>query len=345
MRNRMKNLYKRFLILWYSSIWVRLIIALLYLGVIKYIFIKYYGPLIPYQISEDIPLEIKKPAEKGIPEIKNIPKIIDMPKLEHTKVEYNRATDYFAYFQYFPSGDDTLENYLPFTGGSLPDPFSNVIIDHLTYEQTPKFIVSAIDNGLSKTKVNPPPILDTSLPFDAPIIITVSEDLSIIPKIDYSIQQDMLSSIYAPSYIGEKSYVKNQIFELHTTILQDVTHRIKETFDKEGITSPTRIQEIAHTAVQEYMIRFQIYDTLTVQNLRNTEHFVNLLLNELIINSIFSFDQDQFILHSICKAILFEVINKIEHVSNWDDERYMQILARFLESSPDALDTPDSFNS
>lgn len=312
--------------IWYSNFWMRFFAALLYICSVKWICLKYYGPMIPYNVSENLPLEMdNKPIkQEKVLEIENLSKI--------EKTSYDRFRDYFSYFRYFPNFND---EEIPFTG-ILPDHdiFDSIKVDITTIERTRLFTVVP-DNVLSETEIDPPPMLDSNLPFEIPVTITISQNISdsfneLIPVMATNdIQADMFNSIYGPSYVGPIIYSNDLIFNLH---FQLVNH-INSVLDEQALVDLKEAQRITHTIVENHMQQFNIYKDLTVQTLRDTQHIVNRLLEDLVVNAIFETDKRNIIIHLICKAIIFEAISHIEYLDNIDDldkYRYEQTIARFL---------------
>jgi hypothetical protein len=326
--DRLIYLYKRFIILWFSSLWLRLIIALLYICFVKWIFYKYYGSIIPYTITENLPANTEKPGISEISEIKNTPEPDD---------SFTPASDYYSYFPH--------NTEIPFIDiFSDNDIFANIIIDVLICENKPAFTI--IENTLPKTIVTEPPILDNNLPFEIPTNIVVSDDQLIKYIKETPLQKDYLNTIYGPSYCGPIIHSTDNMFYFTQQLLTDTCNHVMQKLPRDN----DHVHEIVHKFIRSYMIQHDIYSTLTVHNLQNTEHIINLLLYELVINSVFADEQSQFISHSICRAIITEVIHSIEFTpvvdnnNNFEEilplmdiSRVQEILERFIPRSDDDL--------
>ena len=59
--------------------------------------------------------------------------------------------------------------------------------------------------------------------------------------------------------------------------------------------------------VHDQLINLRVFYHLKAEDLKNTNHILNLLINEMIVNSIFVSEEEKFILQNIVIALIVEI--------------------------------------
>lgn len=308
LKKKIHNLYMKIIMLWVSSSIIPIVISILYIILIRYLFIKLHGVTIE---TDNITAIIK--------EVEHSEQVNNSTKENKIYASSN------TYYSYFPTNDESLDSVIPKThpGSLIPvsiEPYSDEYIR-----------VFRVDNNseIPPVQVTNPPVIDNSLPFEIPVNITVPEptpDELIIFHNTSDIQKDIFHSIYAPSYEG-KNFNYNT-FDLHIQIRNIVADAISR--ENVDVLNQQEMVEIVKKEVKKYMINYNIYADLSRQSLQNTNHLLNLIISEMMINSLICEGTEQVLLHTICRALIFETLFYIEGTADWNDPYIQYILSRFL---------------
>jgi hypothetical protein len=234
---------------------------------------------------------------------------------------------------YFPNDTGDI---LPFSGGII----EFAIPEHAIEKQPLVFEVTI--NDLDPTPIKEPNMLDNNLPFETSVEITVHEPTytDLINIISPELHTDMKNSIYGPSYEGINIYDSNYIFRLQIEIsnavrskLQYFTHTLDEPY-------LDQLKEVIRKEVHDQLINLRVFCHLRAEDLKNTNHILNLLINEMIVNSIFVSEEEKFILQNIVVALIVEIQCHFEGVDPFTyylDESQVKFLVdnvmmRFLDN-------------
>lgn len=312
-----KKLYIKFiLILLKYHVYFIVLFTILYIIFLRYIYFIFSVE----NIISSIPLE------ESLKELKK------EPKVEIEIKDYKPSYDYYDYkpsYNYYDYEDNLSPLSIGIIGISLAVMDSNPDI-------IPEFTISNND-VLSDTIVTNPPLLDNHYPFETPVDLVIPEhkevELIIHGIYNSDLQKDMFHSIYSPSYKGTKTLNHDQIFNLHLEIVKIVSTHLS-TINED--LSQDEIIEHVKQVVREYMIQYNIFKSINIQNLKNTEHFLNLLIGEMMINSMFASDSEKRLLHIIARSLVFYILNHLESGStNFKDYRIDAIISRFLHFDDD----------
>jgi hypothetical protein len=183
-------------------------------------------------------------------------------------------------------------------------------------QQSPNFVV--VKENLEATKVADV-ILDSSLPFEIPIEIIIYENNKnythnqniVIYNNENIIQNDLRNSVFGPSYEGPKIYNDDFIFQLHLRIVEF----IKNQFYLNQLSDTFNDERIIKKCVYEYLKQDNIISKLTYQSLRDTNNLINLLILEMMVNSIITTPEETFILHNIVKHLLIAILSQLEGIN------------------------------
>ena len=126
----------------------------------------------------------------------------------------------------------------------------------------------------------------------------------------------------------------DEIFNVHLQIRDIIQVKINTMPDYDS----QQAQNMIRSEVHDFMVNNNIYSKLTVENLRNTNFFINLLIHEFIINSLWVYDDEKFILENIATAIIIETLSHIQHTPTeqfYNNDEVLQqivktIVTRFL---------------
>lgn len=199
-----------------------------------------------------------------------------------------------------------------------------------------------IPDPIEKTIVDKPPIIRKDLPFEIPIEILVKKDPEPIntalvsAKTSSAFGQDMLNSVFMPSYEGKSLYSSTTIFNLHLDIISIARTQLELVLGDH--INPIDAQRVIRDIVHSYIEKHNALVNITMGELRNSNHLINLLIRELIVNSMFAYDEEKFMLHNIAGALIIEslcAIEKTEPSSYYDNPSLYEniirpIIARFL---------------
>lgn len=237
------------------------------------------------------------------------------------------------YTSYFPTHDMKT--------AIIPYQQNDIVIDVINCPDYTKDLNKPIfeisNHNIEKVIVTDGPLLNSDLPFETPIELKVSAEetdttLIVLLQQQNSILKDQLDAILSPSFEGARQYSDDQIFSMHIKIIQIITQDL----ESHPYLDETQAQQIIRDAVKKYMTTYNLYGQLTTANLKNTNFLINLLVKEMIVNSLFVTDYEKFILENVIKALLFEVLSN--HYSITTDELYddtsmslmKNIISRFL---------------
>jgi len=269
--------------------------------IIFYVIYKLHMEIIPDNIVQDVE---KNDLDENT--IKETLKIDVKPE----KLVVEEEQGYVSYFSFsngemelpIPYGKNeiSIRNTIPYKS-SNDSRYQQSILSEVEKDQIEKVIV---DKG---------PIINKDLPFEAPIIITVKEDPLdvVIFEIQHDLLEDQLNSILAPSYEGIETYSSETIFQMHL----DIVKIIKTKLDSQDIISDKEAQQIIKNMVIQYMTDYNIYSSITVSNLKNTNYIINLLLKEMIINSLIVYDFEKFIFENVISTLILESLSHLQNNS------------------------------
>lgn len=223
----------------------------------------------------------------------------------------------------------------------------------------PSFEVIPVE--IEKTPLNMEVHIDNNLPEedDLPVIInveTTNDDLPVIINVEATndketnndvinsvicasinksnaMSTDMFFSIYSPSYEGPCYISHEQIHEMHYEIIKTVK---KVLYGYDNMNS-RMAPEIIHNIVQDFIKINHLFQGLTIDDLRNKNHIINLIIGEMITLSIFIPEDEAFILQNVTKSLIIETINYINQTTPsfmldqvYGDEHIQMIVERFL---------------
>lgn len=249
------------------------------------------------------------------------------PEIVKEKQEI-KINDYKPSYDYYNYEDDNL---LPISV-AIMDSYQDFIDNNII----PEFKVST-DDILSDTIITNPLLLDNHYPFETPVDLIIPEhkEIELIIYNDYNanLQKDIFHSIYSPGYKGVMTLNQDQIFDLHLKIVKIVSNHLHTL--NEDLTQDQIIEHVKQIVYQS-MIQYNIFNGLSIENLKNTQHIVNLLISEMIINSMITSEEEKRLLHLICRALICNILNHLESGStNFKDYRIDDIISRFLQLNND----------
>lgn len=203
---------------------------------------------------------------------------------------------------------DYYSLYFPLTS-EIPFYMDNHGISHIyldVYEKElnaiPKFDITLSE--IEKTPIITEVIVNNDLPFESPVEIHVENTSDSLIIIAENVkQEDKFISIYGPSYEGPQIYSETTIFDLHLKIINIITNII----NAHSLINNQEAIPLIRNTVHDYLYNSNLINNLTIKDLQN------LLLHEMIANSLFVSDQESFILKQVIIAIIIDVISKIEN--------------------------------
>ena len=301
----LKRAYIRFTILWFSISILPICVSIMYNIALRYLIIKMYG----------LDLEMENPPTIPLSEV------VENPKLTEDENNKNFKPS-SKYSSYFPENIHVFPNN---PTGSTP-----ISTHPIVTERDPIFNISN-DDILSETIIINPPLMDKSLPFEEKVDIIVPEpsvqDI-IIHIQNTNISRDMFHSIYEPSFEGKMNPNYSNIFDLHLQVRDRIAASISS--ENVDVLNQQEMIEIVKKAIKQYLTEYKVYASLDKQNLRDRQHIINLLIGEMMANSIFCDDAEKALLHIICRALVYETICHVEGHIAFTEPRIDFILSRFL---------------
>lgn len=247
-------------------------------------------------------------------------------------------------FPYYPSGN--ISSYFPIIKALLgfKATFSSSYKHEYvipTYEVTQPYFE---ETPLTKEKVKDiykvselPFEFEEKFQFEAPTMIKIElddedEDVSqaLIFITQNTLTKDLFFSIFGPSYDGPQYFSHSQIFDLHLQIVEIMKRNLP--IQDEDVVSHRDVSATIQNIVQDFISSNRLFSNLTVNDLQNRNHFINLLISEMLLNSLLTSEEESFILQQVTKRLIIEAIR---HVANEDpsDEYVKSIVTRFLEYS------------
>lgn len=189
-------------------------------------------------------------------------------------------------------------------------------------EKIPSFEVKSPSLVLDETKVEPPPLIRNDLPFEASIIITVALDETSLTTATGL--NDIGRAIGIPSYDGVRVVTEDQVFNLHLDLIRQIKQRLS-TMD---VVNREILQAILRTQTSDYLQTH--FGNMTMKDLRNVNFIINLLVQELIINSLFIDQADEkLIMREVTIALIVEslsLVQKMDPTKYYSDPVMMQML-------------------
>lgn len=217
---------------------------------------------------------------------------------------------------YIPSEDEA--SYIPSDNiymNQNHNPQEECIIDTITIYDSNDIPTFKIEEcTLEPTIVKPPDIINNDLPFETPVEIKVDSNHKELVPYDIHIissKKDMLNSICSPSFEGPIIHHNANIHQLHLDILNIVKQELSLSYNREE-----NILKVIRDTVHDHFLKYNMSANITTQNLQNTNHLINLLVQEMIINSIFTYEDESFILQQIAIAITVETLSILQNIDS-----------------------------
>lgn len=228
-----------------------------------------------------------------------------------------------------PTVSPTVSPKEPFS--SIPTKDEPRIRNIFPENYVPKFEITPAN--IDETIVAPPPIIINDLPFEAPVIITVDDSpLPTIAEIvlinNTNVLTDIGQAICSPSYEGKRINDDDQIFQLHLDIVENIKRKLSliDVVDRHGV------QQMIRTTTSSYLHAH--FAQMTVKDLSNVNFIINLLVKELLINSIFVFaDDERLIMREIIIALIVEslsIVQKMDPNTYYSDLHMMQMIVNTI---------------
>jgi hypothetical protein len=201
-------------------------------------------------------------------------------------------------------------------------------------------------------------VINNDLPFEAPIIIEVTlddndtndndtghkdiDDSLIAYIASNTVSEDTLSTIYAPGYLGPRVFTDDAIYDMHLDIVSTVRSILNQHEVLNQRDACIHIQNIVH----QFMVKNQLLYNLSLMDLKNKNHLINMIIETMLINSIFTQEDESFILQQVTKCLIIESLCAVNHIDTssyyndpYCDEYIKTIIARFLSALENRKDT------
>nr|NP_062848.1 hypothetical protein PhpooMp03 [Physarum polycephalum]BAB08082.1 unnamed protein product [Physarum polycephalum] len=227
-----------------------------------------------------------------------------------TSADYQPSQDEASYF---PSDD--INDMIPVQMQDIPVKSKEPKIEYprrpnidLKRETIiPRFEIET--ETIPPTIVNPPDVINNDLPFEEPVEEPIEIKVEFFNAYTDLMNIEDVDSVISPSFEGSRIYSDDAIFQLHLDITEFVTQKIRVSTEDISVT-------IIRNTVHEYFIKSNLNSNLTPSDLQNTNHLINLLLKELIVNSFFAADNESFIMKQIATSLIVEVLSNLENVDS-----------------------------